>query len=496
MKVQVSAVFLVLSLIFLDAPCLSKIQNNPQKNIIFLLTDDQSCISLGCYHNPEVNTPNIDQLAADGMIFDRHYVTTAICMASRANIFTGCYEYRTGCNFTYGNLSEKLWQNSYPMILRKSGYQTAFAGKFGIEIQGRDNLPSGDFDKWGGGPGQTNYQTAKNKSMAQYAASHPHSTLSYAAFASDFIQQSVDAKKPFCLSISFKASHRPVTPDPKFDRIYAETEFSKPQNYGRENGIHLAQQSKTGRQFPRFEQWGYADKYVEVMRKYHQQIYAVDVAVGQIRDKLKKLNIDDSTVIIFTSDNGFMCGSHGYGSKVIPYEESTRVPLIIFDPTHTSSGKKLRCDSLTGSIDLAPTMLQLAGLNPPTNIDGVSLLNLLDKPTSTVRDSLSLMNFWGPDTTHSFGVVTNKWKYLFWYSQKDDMVATEELFNMKSDRNESHNAAGDEQHREQLNQMRQLYDDHLYDIKSNAINDDYRKFHQLFDRKKPWQAKQAILRKK
>ncbi len=329
--------------------------------------------------------------------------------------------------------------------------------------------------------------------MAKYAVDFPHSTLAYAAFARDFICQSVADDKPFCLSISFKASHRPVTPDPQFDNIYTETVFNKPANFGRKNGQHLSAQSKTGRQFPRFVEWGYSDNYVEVMRKYNQQIYAVDVAVGLIREELKTQGVDQNTVIIFTSDNGFMCGSHGYGSKVIPYEESTRVPLIIFDPARPDSVRHRRCSQLTGNIDLAPTMLQLADVRSPAGIDGVSLVPLLENPDSEVRDSLSIMNVWGPDTTHSFGVVTRKWKYLYWYSQENGMLATEELFDMRGDRSELTNASADEENLSELNRMRELYDQHVYEIKDKAINPSYRKFNTLFDRKQTWETKERLL---
>lgn len=486
---------LSLQLNFGGVVCSQDATLNKKPNIIFLLTDDQSTITMGCYGNDKVRTPNLDQLATDGVIFDRHYVTTAICMASRANIFTGLYEFRTGCNFNKGDLTRKLWETSYPMRFKQAGYRTAFAGKFGIQIEGEKQLPSQDFDLWGGGPGQTNYATARNPAIKQYAKTHPHSTLAYAAFSKDFIEQSVNAKVPFCLSISFKASHRPVQPDPKFDSVYENTIFPKPKNYGRENGLHLAEQSKTGRQYTRFEEWGYSDDYVEVMRKYNQQIFGVDVAVGEIRAALKRQGVENNTVIIFTSDNGFLCGSHGYGSKVIPYDESTRVPLIIFDPRHPSSGKRIRCDSLTGSIDLSPTMLDLAGIPEPENIDGVSLTPLLEAPTKPVRESLSLMNFWGPDTAHSFGVVTNSWKYLYWYSQEDDMLATEELFDMNQDSNELTNAASDDSNLEALNKMRNLYDQHLYEINDNAVRPVYRKYKDLFDRKQTWTDKKGILNK-
>ncbi len=176
---------------------------NERPNIVFFLTDDQAKISLGCYSEfDEVKTPNIDRLASRGVVFDRHYVTTAICMASRASIMTGLYEYRHGCNFGNGRLSADHWRISYPMMLRESGYRTAFAGKFGFEIEGRERLPAKDFDSWGGGPGQTHYRTAKNESMQKYADRYPHATRAYGAFGQDFIRDSVVAKQPFCLSAS------------------------------------------------------------------------------------------------------------------------------------------------------------------------------------------------------------------------------------------------------------------------------------------------------
>jgi arylsulfatase A-like enzyme len=471
-------------------------QDPPAPNIVFLLTDDQATLTMGSYGNEFVRTPNLDDLANNGVTFDRHYVSTAICMASRANILTGLYEFRTGCNFTTGNLPEQQWQETYPMRFKAAGYRTAFAGKFGISIEGRKELPAGDFDRWGAGPGQTSYQTSKNQSMAKYAKRFPHSTLSYAEFSRDFIKESVAAKKPFCLSISFKSAHRPVTPDPKFNDIYKGTKFPKPANYGRGKGQHLAPQSRTGRQFPRFEEWGYADNYDEVMAKYNQQVYAVDVAIGIIRHQLKNSGVDDNTIIVFTSDNGFLCGSHGYGSKVLPYEESTSVPLIIFDPRHPSAGKSLRSNSLTGSIDLCPTVLDLAGLSVPDNIDGVSLKPLLDDPQSEVRKSLSLMNFWGPDSTHSFGVVTQQWKYLYWYSEEKGMTAQEELFDLGSDPSESVNAADNDEQLPQLNKMRELYESHLYEINEKAINEKYRKYKDLFDRKQTWDSKLDLLKPK
>ena len=350
-----------LLLILLLAPAAADAQGEDRPNIVFLFADDQCTYSMGCYGTPGVQTPNLDALAREGMVFDNHYDTTAICMASRVNVMTGMYEYKTGCNFEHGPLLVEHWKKSYPMLLREAGYQTAFAGKFGFEVSSRPGkkgvLPEDDFDLWGGGPGQTSYVTKRNKSMQKYADEYPHSTLSYGAFGRDFILEAAKSQQPFCLSISFKAPHMPATPDPRFDHVYAGKKFTRPANYGRIYGEHFSLQSRQGRQYERFHSWNYSDKYDQVMATYYQQIYAIDVAAGMIRDAIKQAGAADNTVIIYTSDNGFFCGSHGYGSKVLPYEEASRVPLIVFDPRHPNSGRQLRCEGLTGNVDVAATIL-------------------------------------------------------------------------------------------------------------------------------------------
>jgi len=484
----------ILIFIFAIATLASGADKKP--NLIFLFADDQNFDSLGCYGNQDVQTPNIDQLAADGLAFDRHYNTTAICMASRANVLLGQYEYKTGCNFGTGNLSVSQFEKSYPVLLRKAGYRTAFAGKFGVVIEGKKNDHDSFFDAWGGGPGQTNFATAKNKSMLKYAKEFPHSTLSYGAFGRDFVKKSVATDKPFCLSISFKAPHRPVSPDPKFNNIYAGKTFSKPANYGREAGAHFSEQSKKGRQYSRFESWGYADDFDAVMAKYHQLIYAIDVAVGMIRDSVEEAGVADNTIIIYTSDNGYFCGAHGYGSKVLPYEESSRAPLIIYSPLHASAGKKQRSPALTGNIDFAPTLLDLAGLPIPKEMDGKSLVPLLDKPSGRIRSHLSIMNFWGPQQTHSFGIVTEKYKYLNWYYAGEGMQATEELYDLQNNSLEMFNQIADPKVATDLDSLRQIYDREIAGLEKISRSPYYAKYSTLFDRSSSWEIKRALLPKK
>lgn len=465
-------------------------QNSSQPNIVFLMTDDQNVRSLGCYGAPGVKTPNIDRLASKGVVFDRHYDTTAICMASRACVMTGLMEYRHGVNFNTGDggkdgqMTTADWNNSYPMLLRQAGYRTAFAGKFGFVVNDdsrKGRLPTDDFDAWGGGPGQTSFKTKQNQSMSKYANEFPHATRSYGAFGRDFITQSAQGDRPFCLSISFKAPHRPVQPDPMFDDVYAGATFPKPKNFGREFGKHFSEQSRQGRQYTRFTEWDYDDNYDEVMAKYYQLIYAVDVAVGMITDALDDAGVAENTVVIFTSDNGYICGAHGYGSKVLPYEESSRVPLIMFDPRR----KKLadRADSVTGNVDFAPTVLELAGVPIPERIDGQSLLPIL-YGEATRTGPLPLMNVWGPREVFSLSVVHGDWKYVYWPYEGGGMKPTAELYNLKSDRLELENVIGDAAIREAQSEIEATYDFVVKDWATNASSQgEYKQLATFFERK-------------
>ena len=456
-------------------------------NIIFLMTDDQNVRSLGCYGAPGVETPNIDALAADGVAFDRHYDTTAICMACRATVMTGLLEYRHGVNFGTGTVGDgqmrkEDWEQSYPMLLHKAGYRTGFAGKFGFTIEDTSKsgrYPEDDFDMWGGGPGQTSFITARNKSMVQYAKNYPHSTRSYGAFGSDFIKESAKKDQPFCLSISFKAPHRPVQPDPLFDDIYAGALFPKPENFGREHGMHFPEQSRRGRQYQRFEEWHYNDAYDEVMAKYYQLIYAVDVAIGMIREAVETAGVKHKTLIIFTSDNGYLCGAHGYGSKVLPYEESSRVPLIIYDPR--SEKKAGRCNVATGNIDLAATILD-AALGRPNHGNGTSLLKHYVNNNNPKRDRIiPLINVWGPEQVFSLGFVKGEWKYIYWPYTGDGMKATAEMYNLKEDPLELHNRINDNATRDIRVQLEKDYANLIHDWTQQAIDrPHYKKAANLF----------------
>lgn len=475
-------------------------------NIIFFFTDDQAYDTQKDYGNPNTITPNLDKLASQGVVFERHYNTTAICMASRANVMTGHYEYKTGCNFDHGSLGTKQWSTSYPVLLRKNGYRVGFAGKFGFSVSDEHGVfneegkvAQHDFDFWAGGPGQTSYQTIRNKTMVKYAEEYPHSTRAYGAASIDFIKESVKEDKPFLMSVYFKAPHRPVDPDPMFDDVYKNTVFRKLPNYGREAGEHLAEHRKMGRQYPRFEEWGYdkEETYQEALRKYNQLIYGVDYSIGMVLNELKRLNIDDNTIIIFSSDNGYFNGSHGLGSKVLPYEEGARTPLIIVDPRNENSGKMRKTTSLSGNVDITATILDMASVITPSNYDGKSLMPIIKDVKNSVRSSLPIIQVWGEKETHCLTVMDEDYKYIYWYYKNDikNLQPTEELFNIKKDPYEMTNLAKNSNNLPQLEKMRALYDVQLEHWKSDGVKyNGYGKYGVLFDRNVEWKEKELLLK--
>ena len=289
------------------------------------------------------------------------------------------------------------------MRLRKAGYFTGFAGKIGFVIQGEKfETLAPFFDVWAGGPGQTHYETAKNEGIAKYADRYPHCSRAYGAWGQDFLKAAKQSGKPFCMSISFKAPHLPPTPDPIDKKLYEGKTFTRPANFGVENAQHLSPQVKTSRAATGYREW--VNDYDGAARSYYALITGVDAAVGMIREALEQEGLADDTVIIFTSDNGYNSGSHGFGDKVIPYEEGSKSPLIIYDPRLPPQRAGTVSEAVTANVDMAATIFALAGVAAPDGIDGKNLLPLLTNPSGQVRDVLPLVQLLG----HPVGAVDGR----------------------------------------------------------------------------------------
>lgn len=457
-------------------------------NIIFLFTDDQTVGTMGCEGNNEIITPHLDQLASEGVRFTNHYNTTAVCMASRCNVLTGLYEYRHGCNFSHGDLERKFFEESYAARLREAGFFTGFAGKIGFVLKNEPfEVFENEFDVWAGGPGQTEYATAKNKGIAQYAAEFPHCSRAYGAWAKDFLKSARASGKPFCMSISFKAPHLPFDPDPIDMKLYEGKTFTKPDNYGVANGEHLSPQSKTSRAATGYREW--ITDYDESMAAYCALITGVDAAVGMIREGLEQEGFSENTVIIYTSDNGYSRGAHGFGDKVLPYEEASKSPLIIFDPRLPGGRAGQVSDAVTGNVDMAATIFDLAGVEAPGGMDGKSLLPIMTQDRASVREALPLFNHWGISSAHSMAVVTPDWKFVYWYWGKG-MDPTEELFHLSDNRHEMANVIANPDHAAVLADMRAAYDKEVALLKTKVNpGHGYATFPVLFDRSIPWEDK-------
>ncbi len=463
-------------------------------NIVFLLSDDQTAMAVGCYGNAQIQTPHLDRLAHDGVRFTNHYNTTSICMASRCSVLTGLYEYRHGCNFEHGDLERRFFVRSYPVRLRESGYFTGFAGKIGFVLQGEPfEAFETFFDQWAGGPGQTFYETAKNKGIARYAGQYPQCSRAYGAWAVDFLKAARQSGKPFCLSVSFKAPHLPNTPDPLDRPLYDHATFPRPDNYGVKNAAYLAPQARTSRAFNSYRDW--VNDYDTALANYYRLVAGVDAAVGMIRAGLEREGLAESTVIIFTSDNGYNCGAHGFGDKVLPYEEGSKSPLLIYDPRLPRANAGTVCHAITGNVDMAPTLCALAGVEPPADIDGKSLLPLLTNPTGQVHDVLPLFNFWGARSAQSMAVVTPEWKYIYWYYGGDGMQPVEELFHVGGDRLEMTNLASEPRYTEKLATMRRSFDAQLDDLTLRVVKGHgYEPYPTLFSRAIAWERKAPLLK--
>ena len=502
MKHIQSKISIALSLCLLAASSFTSQANDQRPNIVLLLTDDQSYRSVGFSGNTQVKTPNLDKLAGDGVIFDRAYDTTSICMASRAQVFTGLYEFKTGTNFTHGPLARDKWQQSYQMLLRDAGYFTGFVGKFGFAVketaEGSGNykkdedLPISDFDVWYGWPSQGSYKTSENSSVAKFAKDHPHSSKAVSAASIDFLKQAKQKDSPFLLSVSFKAPHKPFSPDEAFDDVYANTVWDKPVNFGEEGAKHIPAQAKGGRQYRTMLDF-VPESYQENMRKYHQLVYGVDVAIGKIRAELEKQGLADNTVILYLSDNGYSLGAHNMSGKVLPYEEPSRTPMVVYDPRVPSLGKDNRVQSITSNLDMAPTIFALAGIKIPDNVDGKSLLPLLKNPKGKVQDSVMLINAWGSSPTHSLAVVTDKYKYIYWPFSAG-MEAAEELYDLSKDKLEMVNQAKNPEYESQLTMMHATFDASIKKWQTETVQSgNYPHYGKMFDRNITWKQKLSKL---
>ena len=438
----VLAIFLVLSFAGLAAG------GTPAQrpNILFLLTDDQRWDSLGCTGNALAQTPNIDQLAKRGTLFRNAFVTTSICCVSRASMFSGQYQSRHGIGDFKTPFSSAAFSNTYPAILRRSGYRTGFIGKFGVG----DKLPEKEFDFWAGFPGQGKYFSGTNPQ---------HLTAKMGDQALKFLQ-TTPGNQPFCLSISFKAPHaldgapREFPPDSRDEKLYQDTRFPTPKTATDAAFKLLPKFVQTSEGHKRWQpRFATPEMSQQTTRDYFRLITGVDREVGRILKTLSELKLDTNTIIVFTSDNGMFLGDRGLADKWFMYEPSIRVPLIIVDPRAEKAACARQEEAMTLNIDIAPTLLDYAAAPAPALMQGHSLRPFVENAkVNNWRHEWFYEHHFGPQIIPpSEGVRTENWKYIRYVAAEP---VVEELYDLKSDPQEEHNLVADPAHLATLDQLR------------------------------------------
>ena len=414
-------------------------------NFVVILADDQTYRAIG-YNNPVVKTPNMDKLAAEGFRFDRFFVASPICVASRASIHTGMYPQQHGAVSLFGRgfvdsvVKGKRFE-TLPAVLGKAGYHTALWGKSHL-----------------GAP--TTFGFAEGEEFHE-----PNDEQTFAA-AEKFLARESKSGRPFMLWLTPCNPHLPLSAPQRFKNIYKDAEIKLEPNW-RESPLmeSLFNQGPAGAIsfrdsapiFPGAPKGLIAGPpraeavMKEVIRHYYGDVSCLDEQIGTLVGQLKANGLYENTIIIYFADNGYFLGNHGLGNKVTMHEESVRVPMFIHSPLLTV--KQAKSDALTSSLDVYPTILDLAGVAAPPQLMGKSLRPILASPTTSVRDHVITECVGPPDKRLGVGhrmVRTDHLKYILTSSEE------EAFFDLSSDPYELKNLIGDASRKDEIERHRTL----------------------------------------
>ncbi len=425
-------------------------QGGSQKNIIFVILDDLRYDGLG-FLTPEVQTPNIDQLAADGTYFPNAVVTTSLCSPSRATILTGLTTQNHGIVDNNNTTEEGLV--FFPRYLQDAGYETGFFGKWHMG-EGNDS-PRPGFDRWVSFAGQGHYYPVSRSDGSNnvinvdgvHVEQQGYITDELTDYAVDWLENQRDPSKPFFMYLSHKAVHSNAVPAPRHRNQYSETEFALPEtveiteDYTNGKPMWVKNQRNSWHGIDFF----YASdrKMTDYLRDYYGALSSVDESVGRLRKRLQMAGLDQDTVIIFYSDNGFLAGDHGLIDKRNAYESSVRVPMIVYAPGDAQPGSKNM--TRVRNLDLAPTFLDIAGVDAPSHFEGKSAWALItgEETRATWGEPDFLYQYyweWSfPMTPTTLAITRGDIKYIQYHGIWD----LEELYDLAKDPMEKVNRIND-----------------------------------------------------
>lgn len=407
-------------------------------NVLVILVDDLRADALSVAGHPLSRTPNIDRLAEEGIYFTDAFVVHSLCAPSRATLLTGRYSHTHGVRTNANPLSKEL--PTTPVLFEWLGYETAYAGKW--HLGGRGNLGFW-FDRWLSFFGQGVYENPVLDVDGETVEATGHVTDLITDYAVGFLEQS--RTQPFFLTVSHKAVHQPFVPQDRFSGTHSDVSSIIPVTFGED--LSAKPEFVRSRAVP-------LDTLLlsETISRYFDTLSGVDESVGRLLGALERTGVLDRTLIVFTSDNGYLLGEHRLTDKRVAYEESIRVPIIVRYPEWFPPG--LVSDALVTNLDIAPTLLDAAGLTDVPGafgMDGMSLRTLAKE--STTRKAFLYEYFMEPahPVTPSIRAVrTRDMKYIE-YVDTDEI---DELYDLASDPLETRNLVDDPAYAGTLEELR------------------------------------------
>ena len=430
---------------------LRKIPDNKPRNVVLILSDDHRYDFMSFLGRPKfLETPNMDRLSVEGAHLPYSYVTTALCSPSRASILTGQYSHRHGVVDNNSLIPEGT--RFFPQYLQEVGYQTAFIGKWHMGRQ-KDSARPG-FDKWVSFRGQGEYFNCQLNVDGKQVTAKKHISDELTDYAVNWLKKERDKSKPFFLYLSHKAVHAMFEPAKrhlgKYENVtleYPKSMADTEENYkGRPRWVKEQRNSWHGVDYMYHGQMDFDTFY----KRYCETLLSVDESIGSILQCLEETGIANSTLVFYMGDNGFSFGEHGLIDKRHGYEESMRVPLLARCPEIIKPGTKV--EQLVQNIDIAPTILQAAGLQTPDDMDGRSFLPLLEGRKIPWRDAIFYEYYWErnfPQTPTVHAVRTERYKYLHYHGIWD----TDELYDLKKDPEEMVNLIDEPRHKKLIEEL-------------------------------------------
>jgi len=435
-------------------------------NIVFIMSDDHAAHAMSCYGSRINETSNLDRIAREGMRFDNCFCANSICGPSRATILTGTYNHVNGVTTLSARLDNR--QLNFAKLLQQAGYQTAVVGKWHLG-QGPEHWPTG-FDHYEILQGQGPYFDPEMVRDGEKVQHQGYTTDIITDLCLDWLRQR-DRSRPFCLLYHHKAPHRHWEPDDKHARMYEDIDIPEPETFDDDysnraaaaaeakmridqdlNERDLKQPVPEGLTPEEEKHW----KYQRYIKDYLRCVASIDDNVGRLLDFLDAEGLTENTIVIYTSDQGFFLGDHGWYDKRFMYEESLRMPFIIRYPREIAPASVNQ--DLILNVDFAPTFLDYAGIDVPEPMQGTSFRSLLNGRTPEDWQTSIYYRYWMHLAHHNvyahYGVRTRRCKLIFYYADAldqpgaiDDRREPEwELFDLEKDPFELHSVYDDPQY--------------------------------------------------